>query len=74
MPREKKCFRHEIMRARSLRGMSQRDLADKVGCSRQAIQKIETGENLPSLELAVKLCSVLRLNIRLAEIKLKAEE
>ncbi len=38
--------------------MTQQDLADKVGASRQTIMAIEKGKYSPSLELAFKIADV----------------
>ena len=45
--------------ARVAAGMTQQQLADAVGCIRQHISKIETGENLPSVQVAIKIGKVL---------------
>ena len=39
--------------------LTQQDLADKVGCSRQTIHSIEAGKFVPSVELALKLARAL---------------
>lgn len=39
--------------------LTQQDLADKVGCSRQTIHSIESGKFVPSVELALKISRVL---------------
>lgn len=72
MVKEKK-LRTAIMRARLIKGMSQRQLADKVGVSKQAIQKIEVGALTPSLELAIEICKVLKINTKINEIELTEE-
>lgn len=35
--------------------LTQQELAEKVGCSRQTIHSIESGKFVPSVELALKL-------------------
>ena len=65
-----KQLRIAITKARLSRGMSQRQLADKVGVSKQAIQKIEVGVLTPSLELAIKICKTLKIKIKINEIEL----
>lgn len=39
--------------------LTQQELADRVGCSRQTIHSIESGKFVPSVELAMKLAKVL---------------
>ena len=68
-----KKLRIAITKARLSRGMSQRQLADKVGVSKQAIQKIEVGVLTPSLELAIKICKTLKIKIKINEIELDGE-
>jgi putative transcriptional regulator len=43
--------RHRLQRV----GMTQQDLADLAGVSRQTIHSIETGKYKPSIELALRL-------------------
>lgn len=44
---------------RKQRGLSQAELAKKIGVSRNSISSIERGEYIPSLETAFKLCIAL---------------
>ena len=44
-------------------GMTQADLADRVGVSRQTIHSIETGKYNPSVELALRLARELELAV-----------
>ena len=44
---------------RKQRGLSQAELAKKVGVSRNSISSIERGEYIPSLETAFELCIAL---------------
>ena len=48
---------HSNLRSYRLRadGMTQTDLADRVGVPRQTIHSIETGKYNPSIELALRL-------------------
>ena len=43
-------FKDNLVQLRKLRSMTQEDLADKLGVSRQAIAKWESGETIPDLE------------------------
>ena len=43
-------FKDNLVQLRKLRSMTQEDLADQVGVSRQAIAKWESGETIPDLE------------------------
>ncbi len=46
--------------------MTQQQLADKAGVSRQTIISIEAGKGLPSLELAFKIASI--FNVKIGEV------
>ena len=43
--------------------MTQQQLADKIGATRQTIHHIETGKYSPSLELAFRIAEVFKVNI-----------
>ncbi|HEX7673290.1 MAG TPA: helix-turn-helix transcriptional regulator [Bdellovibrio sp.] len=43
--------------------LTQQDLADKVGCSRQTIHSIESGKFVPSVELALKIAKILNSKV-----------
>ncbi len=45
----------ELRRRRKLKGLSQEELAEKLGISRQSLSALEKGTSLPSLELLAKL-------------------
>ena len=45
--------------ARAALDMSQQDLADKVGVSRQTINSIEKGDYNPTIKLCISICKVL---------------
>jgi putative transcriptional regulator len=51
-------MRNRIKVARAERDLSQADLADRIGVSRQTINSIETGRYVPSTILALKLAQV----------------
>lgn len=42
--------------ARAKKDMTQKDLADAIGVSRQTINAIEKGEYNPSIKLCLKIC------------------
>jgi len=43
--------------------LTQQELADKVGCSRQTVHSIESEKFVPSVELSLKIASVLNVKI-----------
>ena len=45
--------------ARAALDMSQQDLAEKVGVSRQTINAIEKGDYNPTIKLCISICKVL---------------
>lgn len=49
----------KLKAARALRDMSQKDLADAVGVSRQTINAIEKGDYNPTIKLCIAICRVL---------------
>ncbi|OYZ23489.1 MAG: hypothetical protein B7Y39_04785 [Bdellovibrio sp. 28-41-41] len=52
--------------------LTQQQLADLIGCSRQTIISIETSKFVPSVELALKLASA--LNVKVEDIFSLEEE
>ena len=54
----------EIRFARITSGMTQQELAEKVGCTQQHIQRIESGKGEPSLALLKKLGEVFGVDWR----------
>lgn len=59
MALEKVSIRNEIRALRASAGeMSQQDLADRVGVSRQTINAIEAAKYFPSLEVAFRIARV----------------
>ena len=49
--------------ARTNAGLSQQELADKLGVSRQTINAIEKGDYNPTIKLCVGICSILGLTL-----------
>lgn len=43
-------FKDNLISLRKMRGISQEELADKIGVTRQTLSKYETGESLPDIE------------------------
>ncbi|WP_128544699.1 helix-turn-helix transcriptional regulator [Larkinella soli] len=56
-------MKNRIKVARAERDMSQADLAERIGVSRQTINSIETGRYVPSTILALKLAQVFEKNV-----------
>ncbi len=63
---------NRVRQMRSERGMTQEELAERVGVSRQTIISIESGRYNPSIMLAYKLASSFGLHIE--ELFLCAEQ
>ena len=53
-------FGDNLKSIRKMKKVSQEDLADKLGVSRQSVSKWETGENYPSMQNIVCLCSIFK--------------
>ncbi len=56
-------FGANLKRVRKMRKISQEELADKLGVSRQSVSKWETGENYPSMNNIMCLCTIFKCNI-----------
>ncbi len=56
---EKLILKNRLKEARKVRHLSQSDLADLVGVSRNTISSIETGQFSPTAKLALILCIAL---------------
>ncbi|MFI3230016.1 MAG: helix-turn-helix transcriptional regulator [bacterium] len=52
-----------IQKFRKLNGLSQEELADKIGISRQAVSKWESNQSTPSLENLVALASIYNISV-----------
>ena len=56
---EELILKHRLKEARSEQGLSQSQLAEMVGVSRNTISSIETGQFNPTAKLALVLCIAL---------------
>jgi putative transcriptional regulator len=56
---EKLILKNHLKEARTAKGLSQQELADLVGVSRNTISSIETGQFCPTAKLALVLCVAL---------------
>ena len=56
--------KNEAMReARRRKGLSQQQLADRLGVSRQTVNAIESGDYNPTIRLRVGICKALGLTL-----------
>ena len=58
-----------IQHLRKIKGISQEELADKVGISAQHCSRIERGEYIPSLQTFLVIVEVLNLDISKLQLK-----
>ncbi len=56
-------MRNDVRALRAARGLSQAQLAEAMGVSRQTINSIETGRYTPSLPLAIALARYFELTV-----------
>lgn len=56
-------FKDNLIQLRKLKKMTQEDIAEKVGVSRQAVAKWEAGETTPDLEKAQLLATALGVSL-----------
>ena len=56
-------FGDNLKRVRKMRKISQEELADKLGVSRQSVSKWETGENYPSMTNIMCLCTIFKCKL-----------
>jgi len=54
---------NNIRNARAMRGLTIRDIAQRVGCSESVISKIETGNANPSLSMLNRICDSLHITV-----------
>ena len=53
----------KMMETRKAKGLSQQQLADLLGVSRQTINAIEKGDYNPTIKLCIGICRVLGLTL-----------
>ncbi len=56
-------FRDNLISLRKMRGLSQEELAEKIGVTRQTLSKYETGESLPDIEKCKAIADVFEISI-----------
>ena len=56
-------FADNLIQLRKLNHMSQDELADQIGVSRQTLSKYETGESLPDIEKCKRLADVFGVTV-----------
>ncbi|MDI9341365.1 MAG: helix-turn-helix transcriptional regulator [Sediminibacterium sp.] len=56
-------MKNNIKVERARRNITQEELAEKLGVSRQSINAIETGKFVPSTVLALKLARFFKMNV-----------
>ena len=56
-------FKDNLAQLRKLQNMTQEDIAERIGVSRQTVAKWETGETTPDLEKACLLASILGVSL-----------
>lgn len=62
--KSKELLKNKVKGYRALQGdLTQQQLADLVGCSRQTIISIETSKFVPSVELAIRLSHALKVKV-----------
>ena len=64
MKNSKQNIGKQIKKYRVLRGMTQNDLAEKIGLTEKQISKIETGVHYPKFENFVKILDVLNIEMK----------
>ena len=56
-------FKDNLVELRKIHDLSQEELADKIGVSRQTLSKYETGESLPDIEKCKLIADVFSVSI-----------
>ncbi len=60
---KKETIKNEVNSYRVKKGMTQEELADKIGVTRQTIIAIEKGNYTPSVSLALKLSDIFSVSV-----------
>ena len=56
-------FAENLIELRKLNNLSQEELAEKLGVTRQTISKYETGESLPDIEKCALLADIFEVSV-----------
>lgn len=56
-------FPHDIYVWRYIKGLSQTELATKMGVTQKVVSNLETGRNVPNLKTMIKIAEALDLKI-----------
>ncbi len=56
-------MKNTLKAARAIQDLTQQELAEKTGVSRQTIHSIESGRYVPSTLLALKLAAILKTKV-----------
>lgn len=70
---DKKFIGNKFKQARLKSGLSQIQLAEKIGLSEKHVSNIERGQNFPSLDTFFRLCEVFNLSLADFGINVKSE-
>lgn len=60
---EEKIFRERLLAVRKEKGLTQKQLAEKIGVIYQAIGNFEKGHNLPTFQVLVRLAEALETSL-----------
>ena len=58
-------FAQRVLRERTARGWSQGELADRAGVDRSVVSRLESGDQTPLLDTAIRLAGALGLGVAL---------
>ena len=56
-------FKDNLVSLRKMHGMSQEELAERIGVTRQTLSKYETGESLPDIEKSRAIAEVFEISL-----------
>ena len=54
-------MKNRIKSLRIEKGLSQAELSEQIGCTQQALSKIEKGNRVPGVDLAIKIANYLAI-------------